>query len=228
MSFRARRPRAVVSAATGVRSARAASARRVPQKGPSRGSRSVGTLRPWAVHAGRPLSQLATLETFEPKGVHPRLFGARVFSACSTWRRARGTWPSAPPRRERRWWRRTSRGELRSGPPRGPRARSRAGVGGGRCGGAPLRRRRVRRRHVHVRCDVRPRSPEGGRRARACAGLEARSACSTSRPRAWRPTSSASSRRTCRRLPRERCRRFCGGARSTCESPSATGSSRSR
>lgn len=78
MSFRARRPRAVVSAATGVRGARAASARRVPQKGPSRGSRSVGTLRPSAVHAGRPLSQLATLETFEPKGVHPRLFGARV------------------------------------------------------------------------------------------------------------------------------------------------------
>jgi hypothetical protein len=35
MSLRARRPRAVVSAATGVRGARAASALRVPQKGPA-------------------------------------------------------------------------------------------------------------------------------------------------------------------------------------------------
>ena len=68
-----------------------------------------------------------------------------------------------------------------------------------------------------VRGDVRPQPPGRGRRARA--GLpdpEARSGCSTSRPRAWRPTSSGSSRPTRHHPRRERCRRSGGGARSTC------------
>ena len=62
--------------------------------------------------------------------------------------------------------------ELRFRPARGGEARRRAPVGGGGRGGAPLRGRRVRHRHVVVRRDLRPESP--GRRGRAAPGLPAR------------------------------------------------------
>ena len=94
--------------------------------------------------------------------------GIRPASACSTSPPGPGTSPSAPPRPARRSSRPTSRPEnFDGGTPRGQRARGGARLGRGRRRGAAVRRRRVRRRHLVARSDVRPRSPGGRRRARA-------------------------------------------------------------
>ena len=107
-------------------------------------------------------------------------------------------------------------------------ARRRARMGAGRRAGAPVRRRRVRRRDLVVRRDLRARTTRRWRTSWcACAVPAARSGWPTSRRRVSRPTSSASSRRTRRRRRRERSRRCSGAARSTCASCSATASNRS-
>ena len=116
-----------------------------------------------------------------------------------------------------------------AGRARGARAGSGARVGRGRRRGAALSRRRVRRRHLVVRRDVRSRSPEGGRRA--AARLPARRHDRHAQLHARRAGGRASStpwRATRRRLRRAPCRRSCGGARSTCGSCSATGSALAR
>ena len=93
----------------------------------------------------------------------------------------------------------------------------------------PFARRRVRRRHLVVRRDLRPGSP--GRRGRAAPRLPARRHDRNGQLHARRPGEGVlrdPRAVTCRRQRPERSRRSSGATRSTCAGSSATASHRSR